>query len=73
MPVDKYGRGRIYSKQNQQFTDKDGTVVSLTQMNDTFIRRDGTNTQLWNPTTSLWNNKYDRKYSSKRKQPRTCL
>jgi len=42
MPVDQFGR--ICNKQKQQFTNLTTAAISLTQMNDTFLRRDGRNT-----------------------------
>lgn len=41
MPIDKFGR---MPKQKQQFTNETTAAISLTQMNDTFLRRDGRNT-----------------------------
>ena len=40
MPIDKFGR---MPKQKQQFTNETTAAISLTQMNDTFLRRDGKN------------------------------
>jgi len=42
MPVDKFGR-RDYSP-TQTRVNETTAVVSLSQMNDTFLRRDGRNT-----------------------------
>ena len=42
MPVDKFGR-RDY-RPTQTLVSETTAVVSLSQMNDTFLRRDGTNT-----------------------------
>ena len=42
MSVDKFGR--IYSKQKQQLINKD--MVFLTEINNTFLRRDGRNTAI---------------------------
>ena len=44
MSVDKFGR--IYSKQKQQLINKDAAMVSLTEINYTFLRRDGRNTAI---------------------------
>jgi len=38
MPIDKFGR---IPKQKPQFTNETTDAISLTQMNDTFLRRDG--------------------------------
>ena len=41
MPVDKFGRGQ--QTESSMINKTSFSVVSLTEMNDTFLRRDGTN------------------------------